>query len=274
MPELPEAETIVRDLRHRVLGTRITRTRVIRSDLLAPGLSVRRLQAGLRDRVIVDVVRRAKKVVLVLDSGSRLIISLGMTGRVVTSDAARARELRHIGARFELHDGRTLLYDDSRRFGQLELADATLWAARSAQLGIEPLSDDFTADALHALTRSSIVPVRNWLLDQRHVAGIGNIYALEALHRAGIRPTRRVRTLTRRETAALRDTLRAVLTESIRARGTTISDYRDGSGEAGAFDRLLRVYDREGQPCFACAAAIKRVVLTNRSAFYCPRCQR
>ncbi|HSJ16433.1 MAG TPA: bifunctional DNA-formamidopyrimidine glycosylase/DNA-(apurinic or apyrimidinic site) lyase [Longimicrobiales bacterium] len=274
MPELPEAETIVRDLRTRVRGARIRSVRVIRPDLLAPGLSVRRFGAALRGRTIDDVTRRAKKVVLVCSGEMRLVISLGMTGRVLTSDAHRARELRHIGARLELEDGRSILYDDSRRFGQLEVADPAIWAARDAQLGLEPLADEFTALALHALTRASIVPIRNWLLDQRRVAGIGNIYALEALHRAGVRPTRRARTLSRRETAALRDTLRAVLAESIEARGTTISDYRDASGEAGAFDRRLRVYDRQGEPCFTCGAPIRRIVLTNRSAFYCPNCQR
>lgn len=273
MPELPEAETIVRDLRARVIGARIVGVRVPRPDLLAPGLNPRRFAQALRGRIISAVERRAKKVVLVCGD-LRLIISLGMTGRVVTSDAPRATDLRHIGARFLLHDGRAILYDDSRRFGQLDVADPVLWQARSAQLGLEPLADDFTADALHALTRFSAVPVRNWLLDQRRVAGIGNIYALEALHRAGIRPTRRVRTLARRETAALRETLRAVLIESIESRGTTISDYRDASGEAGAFDRLLRVYDRAGEPCLTCGTPIKRIVLTNRSAFYCPHCQK
>lgn len=273
MPELPEAETIVRDLRQRVVGARIARVRVLRPDLLAPGLTARRFDGALRGRPIVAVARRAKKVVLVCGDELRVVISLGMTGRVVTSDAPRAGELRHIGARFELHDGRAILYDDSRRFGQLELADSALWQARDAQLGVEPLSDAFTAETLHTLTRASIVPIRNWLLDQRRIAGIGNIYALEALHRAGIRPTRRARTLTRRETAALRDTLRAVLVESIDSRGTTISDYRDASGEAGAFDRRLRVYDRAGEPCLRCSTPIKRVVLTNRSAFYCPHCQ-
>ncbi|HSJ09157.1 MAG TPA: bifunctional DNA-formamidopyrimidine glycosylase/DNA-(apurinic or apyrimidinic site) lyase [Longimicrobiales bacterium] len=274
MPELPEAETIVRDLRARVPGSTVTRVMVTRPDVLHTGLTPAALGRRLKGRCITGVSRRGKNVVLEFDGPLRLVINLGMTGRVVTSDAARAADLRHIAVRIVLDDGRDILYDDSRRFGDLDLRDAEGWRARDAELGLEPLSDAFTAAALHALTRTSIVPIRNWLLDQRRVAGVGNIYAVEALFRAGIRPTRRAKTLTRRETAALRDTLRAVLQESIDARGTTISDYRDASGERGGFDRWLRVYDRAGMPCRECGTPIKRVVLSNRSAFYCPHCQK
>jgi formamidopyrimidine-DNA glycosylase len=274
MPELPEAETIVRDLAARVPGSTIVRVSVTHADVLHAGLSPARLRRRLSGRSITGVTRRGKNVILELEGALRLVINLGMTGRVVTSDGARAGELRHIAVAFHLADGRAILYDDARRFGDIDLRDETGWRARDAELGVEPLSDEFTAERLHALTRTSITPIRNWLLDQRRVAGVGNIYAIEALFRAGIRPTRRARTLKRRESALLRDTLRAVLQESIDARGTTISDYRDASGERGAFDQRLRVYDRESLPCVNCAARVKRVVLSNRSAFYCPACQR
>jgi formamidopyrimidine-DNA glycosylase len=274
VPELPEAETIVRDLRGRLPGGIVTGVAVTRADVLHPGLTPAALGRRLRGREISDVTRRGKNVVLVFDGGLRLVINLGMTGRVMTSDAARAGELRHIAVTLDLEDGRAVLYDDARRFGDLDLRDEAGWLERDAELGVEPLSDRFTPELLHALTRTSISPIRNWLLDQRRVAGVGNIYAVEALFRAGVRPTRRAKRLTRRETAALRDTLQAVLQESIDARGTTISDYRDGSGERGNFDRRLRVYDRAGMPCVECGTAIRRVVLSNRSAFYCPACQR
>jgi formamidopyrimidine-DNA glycosylase len=274
MPELPEAETIVRDLRARLPGAVVTRTVVMHADVLHRGLTPATLGRRLRGRAFTDVSRRGKNVVLEFDGGLRLVINLGMTGRVVTSDAERAGELRHIAVRLHLDDGRAVLYDDARRFGDLDLRDAASWAVRDAELGVEPLSDAFTAPLLHQLTRTSITPIRNWLLDQRRIAGVGNIYAIEALHRAGIRPSRRARTLTRREAARLRDTLRDVLQESIDARGTTISDYRDGSGEPGAFNTRLRVYDRERLPCHTCGAPIKRIVMSNRSAFYCPACQR
>ena len=274
MPELPEAETIVRDLRARVPGRTVTRVLVKHADVLHKGLTPRKLDGRLRGRQVTGVSRRGKNVVLEFDQGLRLVINLGMTGRVVTSDVARAGELRHVAVTLVLDDGRAILYDDARRFGDLDLRDDAGWVQRTAELGVEPLSDDFTPELLHALTRTSITPIRNWLLDQRRVAGVGNIYAVEALHRAGIRPTRRAHTLTRRETARLRDTLRDVLQESIAARGTTISDYRDASGNPGNFDQWLRAYDRAGLPCRECRTPIKRLVLTNRSAFYCPQCQK
>jgi formamidopyrimidine-DNA glycosylase len=274
MPELPEAETIVRDLRARLPGSTIARVSVKHGDVLHAGLTPATLDRRLRGRTFTGVSRRGKNVVLELEGALRIVINLGMTGRVVTSDVARAGELRHIALNIALADGRALLYDDARRFGDIDLRDEQGWAARDAQLGVEPLSDAFTASLLHALTRTSIAPIRNWLLDQRRVAGVGNIYAVEALFRAGIRPTRRARTLTRRDTAALRDALRDVLQESIDARGTTISDYRDGSGEPGNFDRRLLVYDRAGEPCVRCGTDIRRVVVSNRSAFYCRRCQK
>ena len=274
MPELPEAETIVRALRQRLPGARVRAVTVRHRDILAPGLTPQRLGRALRGRAFTGVSRRGKNVVLEFDGDLRLVINLGMPGRVVTSEAERAGELRHVAARFELEDGRALLYDDARRFGCLDLRDAAGWAARTAQLGAEPLDDAFTPEVLHALTRTSIMPIRNFLLDQKKVAGVGNIYANEALFRAGVRPTRRARTLRRRENAALHAHLRAVLNESIAQRGTTISDYRDAFGESGGFERWLRVYDRAGEPCPQCGTPVKRIVLTNRSAFYCPRCQR
>jgi formamidopyrimidine-DNA glycosylase len=147
------------------------------------------------------------------------------------------------------------------------------WPARDAELGLEPLGYDFTGDTLWGLTKRSRTPIRNFLLDQRKVAGVGNIYALEALFRAGIRPTRRAHRVTRAQAAALVDALRRVLAQAIELRGTTVSDYRDGSGEAGGFEPWLQVYGREGRPCAVCSSPIKRIVLTNRSAFYCPSCQ-
>ena len=197
-----------------------------------------------------------------------------MSGRLVTSDALRAGDLRHIAARFELEDGRAVLYDDMRRFGRIALYTATTWPQWDATLGVEPLSADFTAERLYALSRASISPIRNFLLDQHRVAGVGNIYANEALFRAGVRPSRRAKALRRQEAALLRDALVAVLTESIEARGTTFSLYRDGSGEEGAYYARLAVYDRKCLPCLKCETPIKRVVISNRSAFYCPHCQK
>ena len=274
MPELPEAETIVRDLQRKVAGRTITGTKVTHADILGTDLTPQKLARALRGKTIERVERRAKKVVLRLHAELVLVISLGMTGRVVASKADRARDLRHIAVRFDLDDGTALLYDDARRFGSIEVYRSDRWQERQLSLGVEPLSDEFTADRLLAMTRTSISPIRNWLLDQTRVSGIGNIYAAEALFRAGVRPTRRARTITRAEAARLRDALREVLIASIEARGTSISDYRDVDGIEGGFAARLYVYDRAGQPCLRCGTPIKRVVFTNRSAFYCPRCQK
>jgi formamidopyrimidine-DNA glycosylase len=272
MPELPEAETIARDLDPRLRGARVIGADFHHADVLAR--PPEEFGDSLLGRTIRGVERRGKNVVLVFEDGGRLVVNLGMTGRLVLSDARRADECRHVAVRLLLEDGRALLYDDVRRFGHLELYEPETWPARDAELGLEPLGERFTGDELWHLTRRTRTPVRNFLLDQSKVAGVGNIYALEALFRAGIRPARRAHRITRAEAARLRDTLRDVLSEAIVNRGTTFSDYRDAAGEAGGFEPLLRVYGREGSPCPACGTAIKRTVLTNRSAFYCPACQR
>lgn len=272
MPELPEAETIARDLDPRLTGRRITAVDVFHDDVIHghPAAFV----DALVGPHLTGVGRRGKNVVIRLEHGGRLVVNLGMTGRLVTSDAPRADELAHVAVAFRLDDHRSLLYDDTRRFGRLEVYDPAGWRERDHELGIEPLSDAFTTHALWTLTRATRTPIRNFLLDQYRVAGVGNIYALEALFRAGIRPTRRGHRITRKEAARLRDALRDVLRRAIEHRGTTFSDYRDGSGEAGGFEPLLKVYGREGEPCAVCGSAVKRTVLTNRSAFYCPDCQR
>jgi formamidopyrimidine-DNA glycosylase len=272
VPELPEAETIARDLDPRLQNATIRAVRIHHADVLA--LSPREFRDSLVGRAIASVGRRGKNVVIALEDHGRLMVNLGMTGRLVLDDSPRSTELRHVAVEVELHDGRTLLYDDVRRFGLLQILEPEAWAVRDAELGLEPLENGFNAPALLTMTRRSRTPIRNFLLDQSKVAGIGNIYALEALFRARVRPTRRAHRVTAAEVGALVDALGAVLTEAIHHRGTTLSDYRDAAGESGAFEPLLRVYGREGLPCSRCGTAIKRRVLTNRSAFYCPACQR
>ena len=271
MPELPEVETIARDLHPRLMGRRITDLTVTHADVIdGDPDTLAAVTGGLH---VVGVDRRGKNVAIRLEDDTRLVINLGMTGRLITSDAPAAGDLGHVAVAFHLDDGRRLLYDDSRRFGRIAWYGPAAWRARDADLGIEPLSEALTTDALWTLTKATRTPIRNFLLDQRKVAGVGNIYALEALFRAGIRPTRRSHRITRKEADRLRTALRDVLARAIEHRGTTVSDYRDGSGEAGGFQSLLRVYGREGESCTVCETPIKRRVLTNRSVFYCPECQ-
>lgn len=273
MPELPEAETIVRDLRRRLPGSRITSARIPYPHILAPNLTPHTLHDAVEGSVFADVQRRGKNVVFLMEDGLRIVVNLGMTGRLVVDDAPRASELRHVAARFTLADGRSLIFDDTRRFGRIDLYDPAAWKQRDRELGAEPLRPSFTAARLHAFTKASRSPIRNWLLDQRRIAGVGNIYASEALFRARIHPVRPANTLDADEAARLHRALRAVLRDAIRARGTTLRDYRDGSGEAGSFEPRLRVYGRDGQPCLRCGDTIERIVLSNRSAFFCPTCQ-
>ncbi len=272
MPELPEAETIVRGLATRLPGRTIVGVRVKHANVLAP-LSAAAFRRLVRGCTVAAVERRAKKVVIRFEGGRLLLVNLGMTGRLILTERPGPEELAYTAVRFDLDDGEALLYHDVRRFGRLEVHDGDSWQERQAGLGAEPLEPDFTAALLFDLTRRSRTPIRNWLLDQRRVAGVGNIYANEALFRAGIDPRRPADSLTRREAARLRAALREVLQEAISARGTTLSDYRDDRGESGGFATRLRVYGREGEPCLRCGHVIERAVLTNRSAFFCRECQ-
>ncbi len=273
MPELPEAETIVRGLAARLPGRTIVGVRVKHANVLAP-LSATAFRQLVRGRTVSAVGRRAKKIVIHFERGGLLLVNLGMTGALILTDRPREDELAYTAVRFDLDDGEALLYHDVRRFGRLEVHDAGSWQERQAALGAEPLDPGFTAALLFDLTRRSRTPIRNWLLDQRRVAGIGNIYANEALFRAGIDPRRQADQLSLDEATRLHAALRDVLQQAIEARGTTLSDFKDDRGESGGFAPLLQVYGREGEACPRCGHIIQRGVLTNRSIFFCPGCQR
>jgi formamidopyrimidine-DNA glycosylase len=270
VPELPEVETIVRDLRRLVTGASIRDVEVLRPDLI--GGDPQAFAKRLRGARLSSITRRAKN--LVFDLGEeRLVVNLGMTGRMLVVE--RGAELpSHLGVRMGLDDGRSLLYQDVRRFGRLEVLGADQWEKRDAAMGVEPLSDALDASVLHRLTRGSRVALKTWLMDQRRVVGVGNIYASEALFRARLSPRRAAQRLTRRQAELLVDAIRSVLQEAIDFRGTTLLDYRDASGERGAFSRRLAVYDREGEPCRVCSTPIRRIVQGGRSTFFCPTCQR
>lgn len=272
MPELPEAETIVRGLRGAVVGRRIASTTVIRPDVLdqTPG----RFARALKGLPISGVSRRGKNVIVELGPSAVLTVNLGMTGGLFPLlPGERNSRVTHPAVRFRLVGGGQLVYNDARRFGRLRVLDLAAWTDWSDRLGPEPLSSDFTDQRLAEALRGSRSPVRNWLLDQRRVAGVGNIYASEALFRAGVDPRRPARSLSTGEAAALRRAVVEVLEEAVEARGTTIRDYRDADGAGGSFGPRLQVYGREAMPCHACGTVISRVVFTNRSAFLCPTCQ-
>lgn len=273
MPELPEAETIVRGLRDAVVGETIARAEVLKPDILRE--SKRAFWPKVRNREIVAVDRRAKNVLIRLEEGRVIAVNLGMTGRLLPFDEPPhgPRRPTHPAVRFRFESGGLLIFDDVRRFGTVECLTDQEWHARSDRMGPEPLDPDFTADDLHRGLTMSRSPVRSWLLDQRRIAGVGNIYAAEALFLAGIHPRRPARSVDADEAEALHGAIRRVLDAAIRAGGTTIRDYRTAAGDEGGFAPSLYVYGRDAEPCRRCESIVERVVFGNRSAFFCPTCQ-
>lgn len=274
MPELPEVETIRRDLEPEITGRVINGIEVHHDDIvLAPG-DARSLRRRLKGRRIDRVGRRAKYLLFHLDDGSVLQTQLRMSGRFVLGrDAPDPAEFRHIAARLHLDDGRTLFYDDTRRLGGLRLLDADLWTSEEARLGPEPLESTYRAADLARALAPTRAPVKNALMDQRRVAGVGNIYASEALFRARVDPRRPGRELADDEVKRLHRSLRSVLREALDQAGTSFQNYRAVNGRSGGFQSLLRVYGRDGEPCGKCRRPIERIVQAGRSTFYCPSCQ-
>jgi formamidopyrimidine-DNA glycosylase len=270
VPELPEVETIVRDLSRMLPGARLGRVEVLRPDLIE-GETPEEFAGALEGREIRSVGRRAKNIVMDVGEGL-LLVNLGMTGRLMVVDPPDEPPL-HTGVRFHLEDGRELRYHDVRRFGRLWRMTPREWSEWEGELGVEPLSDGFTVDCLRALARRSRVEVKTWLMDQRRVVGVGNIYASEALFRAGVDPRRPANELTDDELGRIRGGVRSVLQEAIDFRGTTFLDYRDASGQKGEFALRLKVYDREGEPCVTCGSPVRRIVQAGRSTFFCETCQ-
>ncbi|MBA3889494.1 MAG: bifunctional DNA-formamidopyrimidine glycosylase/DNA-(apurinic or apyrimidinic site) lyase [Gemmatimonadaceae bacterium] len=274
MPELPETETIARDLHRELIGRRITGVEVTRPDVL------REVDAAALDRrtshaTIVRCWRRAKLVVIELDTGDRLVVQPRFTGALlIDAGDMPERERRYSTLAFTLDDGRRLHYRDIRRLGTVSVMEPRRFEAYSASLGIEPLDPAFTAGALSGLLRVSRQPVKKVLMDQRAVVGIGNIYANEALWRAGIDPSRAARDVSDGEARRLRDAIVAVLTESIAVRGTSFRDYVDASGGQGGFVHHLAVYGRAGEPCPRCGARLVGThAIDGRSTVLCARCQ-
>lgn len=270
MPELPEVETIVRDLARLLPGATIKKVEVVRPDLIEDD-TPEGFAKKIKGKKIRGVARRAKNIVMDL-GGDRLLVNLGMTGRLLVARAGD-EEPTHLGVRLTLDKGRELRYHDVRRFGRLWTLADDAWQAFDGQLGVEPLSDDFTAEWLQQAAPRSRVAVKTWLMDQARVVGVGNIYASEALFRAKVDPRRPANTLSPDELARIRDGVRQVLAEAIEFRGTTFLDYRDASGQEGAFAARLKVYDREGKTCGVCGGTVERIVQGGRSTFFCPACQ-
>ena len=273
MPELPEVETIVRDLRPHLVGATVTAVDVGHPAVVRyPGLA--EFLVALPGRRIDRCQRRAKFIALKLDGQGSLFVHLGMSG-TLTLDRPEAPTRAHTHVRLRLGSGAELRYVDPRRFGRWVLGTPPELraAGKLPTLGIEPLSPRFTAERLATLLGASWRPLKAVLLDQARIAGCGNIYADESCFLARVRPARAAAGLRPREVGRLRDALRIVLREAIRNRGSSIADYRDGFGARGAAHESLFVYGRGGAPCIRCGRPLAQSVVAGRTTVYCRGCQ-
>jgi len=269
MPELPEVETVRAGMERHLVGRRITRVTTSNKPLRQP-LPRARLRALKGDR-FVAARRRAKFLLLDLESTRTVLVHLGMTGNLLFRPGGH----KHDHVVFTLDEGPPLVYADSRRFGMVLVLtpDELATCSHLTRLGPEPLASDFDAEYLKARCQRRTRPIKTVIMDSQIVVGVGNIYASEALFRAGIRPATPAGRLGRERLARLVREIKTVLRESIRQGGTTISDYQ-GAGEGGRFQQRLAVYGRAGENCLVCDAPVESAVLAGRSTFYCRRCQK
>jgi len=274
VPELPETETIARDLNGAIRGRKIKKVSVRKADVLRE-VSARSIAKRLHDATILRSWRRAKLVVIDLDTGDRLVVQPRFTGALLIDDGTfTGSELDYSTLRLDLDDGRALHYADVRRLGTVALMDADRFEEYSGKLGIEPLDRAFSAEHLSTVLRATNQPVKKVLMEQRKIAGIGNIYANEALWRARIDPSRPGASVTFEQATLLRDSIVAVLGEAIEARGTSFRDYRDARGKRGSFVEKLEAYGRGGLPCRRCGAKLVSThAIDGRATTLCVKCQ-
>ncbi len=271
MPELPEVETTVLGLRRYVAGQQIVNTTFHRDNIRYPLHSAWIEQ--INGQSIVRIYRRAKLIVMQLNSGY-LLWHLGMTGSLRVSQKEEPKR-RHDHIECQLHNGRILRFHDPRRFGYLKyFADEAAMQDSIAHYGVEPLSDDFHADYLYHISRNKKQPIKNLIMNQAIVVGVGNIYACEALFLAAIRPQKACGKISKIRYQRLVAGIQSTLKQSIAQGGTTISDFENAEAEPGYFQQSLAVYGRSGKPCRQCRTTIKSIRLSGRNSFYCPCCQR
>ncbi len=275
MPELPEVETIRRGLEARIIGRTITSVRIPpetgKAVPVIKGMDESAFREGVVGAQVERVERRGKYLILHLDSGLLLVIHLRMTGALLFQEAPEDRFVRAI---FSFDNGDEMRFTDLRKFGGFWLVE-DIGQAVAGVLGPEPFDDEnFTVAALSASLAGRKSPVKAIILDQRHVAGIGNIYADEACFAAGIDPRRHGLTLDDDEVAALHAAIRDVLLAGVEAGGASFKDYRNTGGNVGSMQKLVKVFRRTGKPCYTCGTTIERVKVGGRSTHFCPTCQR
>ncbi|MBU2981220.1 bifunctional DNA-formamidopyrimidine glycosylase/DNA-(apurinic or apyrimidinic site) lyase [Lentibacter algarum] len=283
MPELPEVETVMRGLAPSMEGEVIASVDVHRPDLRWP--FPENMSGRLAGQKVLRLRRRSKYILADLAGGESLLIHLGMSGRMTVSGDPLG-QFAHNHPPLEKHDhvifnmvnGARIAFNDPRRFGAMDLLNTATAESHKllAKIGPEPLGNSFSEDTLVAAFKNRSSPVKTALLDQRIVAGLGNIYVCEVLHMTGISPTRPAGKLSRKRVASLVPAIRQVLEAAIKAGGSSLKDFRSAGGELGYFQHSFRAYGREGETCVneGCKGAIKRITQSGRSTFYCNMCQR
>ncbi|MEO1637941.1 MAG: bifunctional DNA-formamidopyrimidine glycosylase/DNA-(apurinic or apyrimidinic site) lyase [Pseudomonadota bacterium] len=283
MPELPEVETVKEGIAPAMTGQVIAAAKVNRPDLRWP--FPERMAERLTGAKVRGLRRRSKYILVDLDTDETLLIHLGMSGRMLVSGLQigtfhhpHPAPAKHDHVVLNMANGARVTFNDARRFGAMDLmataAQEDHWLIRD--IGPEPLGNAFNEAYLTVKLKGRNTPIKSALLDQRIVAGLGNIYVCEVLYRAGIHPARKAGRISAQRVASLVPHIREVLTEAIAAGGSSLRDYRQSDGELGYFQHGFQVYDREGQPCLTpgCDGTIRRIVQSGRSSFFCPQCQR
>ncbi len=273
MPELPEVETIRLNLEPRIVDRSISGVDIYDVRLRWP-VRPDDFRAWVHGRSITGLSRRAKYLIWHLNNGAAVVIHLGMSGRLGLFPTKTPLEKHtHVVFRF---DDLQVRFRDPRRFGLVEVvAPGELDNyVRFAHLGVEPLSDDFNEDYVARTAQRSKKAIKLWILDAQNVVGVGNIYANEALFKAGIHPTRPANALKNNERRRLVKGIKSILNTALEKGGTTLNDFRNAHGEPGFFQQVLTVYQKEGEPCTACGSEIQKIVLSGRSTFFCPSCQK
>lgn len=266
MPELPEVETIKRELERAILGKKIIEIK-INTPRVVKQPKVKDFLKGLENTTISNILRKGKLLILELSSGKSLAIHLRMTGQLIyPGDPQQAR------ASFRLSNNKWLNFNDRRLLGELRLIDNWQCLPFIQALGPEPF--DLSIDNFKQIIDNKKTKIKPLLMDQSCIAGIGNLYAAEVLFRARIHPTRVSSSLSDKEIKLLFKEINAVLDEAIRYKGSSVDQYVQLSGESGDYVKYHKVYDREGKPCFVCKALIKRITQAGRGTYFCPRCQR
>ncbi len=287
MPELPEVETVCRQLEPELEGRRIESLDVLDPRWCRP-VPPNELETAVSGRTIERLGRRGKYLLLGLDCAQTLVMHLRMTGNLVLVgdgdkldpsagmrlyEGERSTSERHLRARFVLDDGREIWFTDPRRFGEAFLIDDAGLNERFGRLGVEPFSAEFTPGLLGEIAAGRTLPLKSFLLDQKGIAGVGNIYADEALFRARLHPLSPAGSMRPEHLEALRDGVVAALEAGIDGGGASIDDYRDGRGEKGRMQDEFLVHTREGEPCPRCEGTVERIVVSGRSTYLCPSCQ-